>query len=62
MQSQKQRYKVNFVSPTLGLDVDVKKIIQIITNRLLDNIELLKLDYFIKRRMQMQVCWVNAES
>ena len=48
MLSQKRGYKVNFISTTLGLVVDVNKIIQIITNRLLDNIELSKLDYFIK--------------
>ena len=37
MLSQKRGYKVNSISTYLGLVVDVKKIIQVITNRLLDN-------------------------
>ena len=42
MQSQKRGYKVNSISTYLGLVVDVKKIIQIITNRLLDDKETTK--------------------
>ena len=44
--SQKRGYKVNSISTCLGLVVDVKKIIQIITNRLLDDKESTKVRLF----------------
>ena len=46
MLRQKRRYKVNSISTYLELVVDVKKIIQIITNRLLDNKEPTKFRLF----------------
>jgi hypothetical protein len=48
MLSQKRGYKVNSIFTYLGLVVDAKKLINIITNRLLDNKRLIKIDYFIK--------------
>ena len=46
MLSQKRGYKMNFISTHLGLVVDVKKIINIIANRLLDNKRLVEITLF----------------
>ena len=61
--SQKRGYKVNSISTYLGLVVDVKKIIQIITNRLLDNKESTKFRLFywitITDTCLLSQCWVK---
>ena len=46
MLSQKRGYKVNFIYKYLGRVVDIKKIIQTITNRLIDNKEPTKFRLF----------------
>ena len=63
MLSQKRGYKVNFIFTYLGLVVDVKKIIQTITNRLLDNKEPTKFRLFywitITDTCLLSQCWVK---
>jgi hypothetical protein len=48
MLSQKRGYKVNYISTYLGLVVDAKKLVNIITNRLLDKQRLIKIRLFYK--------------